>query len=43
MEIILTIGSELEYFEGLMKLARIKRDEMLQLDQVVTIALIILI
>jgi hypothetical protein len=41
MEIIFTIPSELEYFEGLVKLTIIKRDEVLQLDQVATIALTI--
>jgi hypothetical protein len=30
MKINLTIPSELEYFEGLVKFARIKRDEVLQ-------------
>jgi pentose-5-phosphate-3-epimerase len=41
MEIIFTIPNELEYFERLVKLAKIKRNEMLQLDHVATIALTI--
>jgi len=41
MEIILIILGELEYFEGFVKFGKIKRDEVLQLDQMAIIALTI--